>query len=357
MLLALTSLLGAPGGIPSFNRLLCRAAAEFAVSTGQRLSVLALTDQPGSEPGFVQSLPQTTQPPTYQAFAGDKLRFASSVLRHVGRAQPVVLGHVNLSPLGLPFGRFGVIAHGTDVWTALPRYRRWALGQAHVAAGVSEHTLAQLCQVQGVFVGHCQRLINALDEQSLTLAQQNPSTADEQSQRLRLLSITRLHPDEPKGIDLVIRSLPTLPLVDYDVVGEGDAQPQLQKLAHELGVADRVHFLGRLSEAAKHAALARCHALVLPSSNEGFGIVYLEAMAHQKPCLAARVGGAPEVVLDEETGLVTEPAWQAVRDGILRLHDATLRQRLGRAGQRRLLQHFTYPAFARHAFALFSRLC
>ena len=164
MLLVLSSLLGAPGGIPSFNRLLCRSAAEFAVSTGQRLHVLALTDQPDAEPDFVDSLPQTTQRPTYHALAGDKVGFATSVLRHIGRERLVVLGHVNLSPLGLPFGRFGVIAHGTDVWTALPRYRRWALRQAHVAAGVSEHTLAQLCQVQGVFVGHCQRLVNALDE-------------------------------------------------------------------------------------------------------------------------------------------------------------------------------------------------
>lgn len=356
MLLVLSSLLGAPGGIPSFNRLLCRSAAEFAVSTGQRLHVLALTDQPDAEPDFVDSLPQTTQRPTYHALAGDKVGFATCVLRHIGRERLVVLGHVNLSPLGLPFGRFGVIAHGTDVWTALPRYRRWALRQAHVAAGVSEHTLAQLCQVQGVFVGHCQRLVNALDEQSLALAARNPSTADEQSARLRLLSITRLHPEEPKGIDLVIRSLPSLPLVDYEVVGEGDAKPQLQTLARALGVADRVHFLGRLSESDKHAALARCHALVLPSSNEGFGIVYLEAMAHQKPCLAARVGGAPEVVLDEVTGLVTLPTWQAVRDGINRLHDPALRLRLGLAGQRRLHQSFTYPAFARHAFALFSRL-
>ena len=132
--------------------------------------------------------------------------------------------------------------------------------------------------------------------------------------------------------------------------------PSLRALADKLGVADRVRFLGRLSEADKHAALGRCHALVLPSSNEGFGIVYLEAMAHRKPCLAARVGGAPEVVLHGQTGLVVEPTWQAVRDGLERLSEPALRQQFGTAGYRRLHEHFTYPAFARYVHELLTRL-
>ena len=357
MLLALSSLLGATGGIPSFNRLLCRAAAEFAVEHGRHLHVVALTDPLYAEPGFVDTLAQRPgQPPSYTACAGDRPRFARSVLGHLGRGRLVVMGHVNLSPLGVPFGRFGVIAHGTDVWTRLPTLRRLALQQATVAAGVSEHTLQQLCQVQGVLVGRCQRLVNALDETNLAHSAATPSTADESSPRLRVVSITRLHPSEPKGIDLVIRSLPSLPQVDYEIIGEGEATPALLALADKLHVSDRVQFLGRLSEADKHAALARCHALVLPSSNEGFGIVYLEAMAHHKPCLAARVGGAPEVVLNEETGLVVSPTWEAVREGLARLTDPALRKRLGQAGYRRLGSRFTYPEFARHAHQMFGRL-
>jgi glycosyltransferase involved in cell wall biosynthesis len=355
MLLALSSLLGAPGGIPSFNRLLVRAAAEFAKTHRLRLRVVALTDQPDADPSFFPSL-SAGFPPSYVACRGSRIHFAREVLGQLGRTRVVVLGHVNLSPLGVPFRRFGVIAHGTDVWTPLPLLRRLALRRAAVAAGVSEHTLRSLCQVQGVQPSRCQRLINALDEASLALADATPSTVDESSPRLRLISITRLHPTEPKGIDLVIRSLPSLPNVDYQVVGEGEALPSLRALAEELGVVERVQFSGCLSEPDKHAALAASHALVLPSSNEGFGIVYLEAMAHRKPCLAAQVGGAPEVVIHGETGLVVEPTWQAVRDGLMQLSDQTLRRRLGDAGHRRLWEHFTYPAFARHAQALFARL-
>ena len=88
----------------------------------------------------------------------------------------------------------------------------------------------------------------------------------------------------------------------------------------------------------------------------GFGIVYLEAMAHHKPCLAARVGGAPEVVLNEETGLVVSPTWEAVRDGLARLTDPALRKRLGEAGYRRLWSRYTYPEFARYSHQMFARL-
>jgi glycosyltransferase involved in cell wall biosynthesis len=355
MLLALSSLLGAPGGIPSFNRLLIRAASDFAQVRRLPLHIVALTDEPGADPDFLAGLPRAVSP-TYVACRGNRRLFAAEVLGFVGRESAVVLGHVNLSPLGLGFSRFGVIAHGTDVWSPLPILRRWSLQRSTVAAGVSEDTLRKLCAVQGVKPDRCQRLVNALDEQSLALAAATPKTACESSLRLRIVAITRLWIGEPKGIDLVIRSLPQLPDVDFEVVGEGAAHPQLVDLAQSLGVADRVHCVGRLSETEKHAAISRSHALVLPSSGEGFGIVYLEAMAHRKPCLAASVGGAPEVVLDGETGVVVEPTVQAVCAGILRLRDPSLRQRLGDAGYQRLYDHFTYAAFARHAEPFFARL-
>lgn len=355
MLLALSSLLGAPGGIPSFNRLLVRAASDFANQRGLAFHVVALTDKPGADPGFLASLPRAVSP-SYVACAGSRRFFAAEVLRHLGREPAVVLGHVNLSPLGLAFSRFGVIAHGTDVWTRLPRLRRWALQRATVAGGVSEDTLRKLRDVQGVERARCQRLVNALDESSLALAESTPSTVDESSQNLRIVAITRLWIGEPKGIDLVIRCLPGLPQVHFEVVGEGAARPQLESLAQSLGVAARVHFLGGVTEQDKHAAIARSHALVLPSSGEGFGIVYLEAMAQKRPCLAANVGGAPEVVLDGETGIVVPPTEPAVSAGLARLCDSSLRKRLGEAGQKRVLENFTYPAFAQHAEQLFDRL-
>jgi glycosyltransferase involved in cell wall biosynthesis len=113
---------------------------------------------------------------------------------------------------------------------------------------------------------------------------------------------------------------------------------------------------GALSDAERDLAFFSCDVMALPSQSEGFGIAYLEAMAHGKPCLAARAGGAPEVVLHGETGLVVEPTVEAVRAALLQLCDAGLRQRLGAAGRARVASHFTYDSFRTRAFALFDRL-
>lgn len=364
MLLALSSLLGAPGGIPAFNRLLVRAAAEFAQKRQEPLDVVVLTDDPCGPNAFADAFPKAVRA-TYAAFGGNRALFAGLVLRHRRRHSVAVLGHVNLSPLGLCFRRFGVIAHGTDVWSPLPMARRLALRRATVVGGVSEDTLSKVVFVQGVDRSRCQRLINALDEDNLERASRAStvvSTADAlslsvgQTDGLRMAAISRLWKDEPKGIDLLLHGLVHLSHARLEIVGEGAARPQLEALARAFGVAERVHFAGCLSEEEKHAVLARSDVFALPSSGEGFGIVYLEAMAHSLPCLAARPGGAKEVVLDGETGFVVEPQVESIVSGLRRLEDGAVRARLGLAGRRRLLAEYTYPAFVRHLDAFFARL-
>jgi phosphatidylinositol alpha-1,6-mannosyltransferase len=352
MLLVLSSLFGATGGIPAFNRLLLRAAVEDALDFGEPLSIVALTDDPQQLPDAMLGAALR-----YVPCGGDRRRCVAETARAAGRFSPILFGHVNLATPGLllrPLGsRFGVIAHGTEVWSPLPWHRRLPLRQAHVVACVSDDTLQRVRAVQGVSEARCLRIINAIS--TLPPSGVSDPTAD---RPLRLLSVTRLHPGEPKGIDLTLRALYGLPAGSfrYTVIGEGADRPRLQALAASLGLAAQVHFAGAVDDAARDRALADCDLFVLPSSGEGFGIVYLEAMARGKPCLGARVGGTPEVVLDEQTGLLVEPNVESVRAGLRKLYDPALRQRLGQAGRRRVEAHFTYDAFRRHAVRLFTRL-
>lgn len=347
MLLVLSSLFGATGGIPSFNQLLVRAASDFAASQGLPLAIVALTDPPG-----------TASPPgaSYVPCGGDRARCVAEVLRLLPQHRFVLLGHVNLAPLGLAARLlrrpFGVIAHGADVWTPLSWHRRRALRLAQVVACVSDDTAAHVIRQQGVAPDRCLRIINAI----ATVPPIPPAPVE--SAALRIVSVTRLHPGEPKGIDLLLHALAGLPSgsTTYTVIGDGAERASLRSLAETLGLGARVRFAGLVSDAERDAALDACDLFALPSSNEGFGIVYLEAMARAKPCLAARVGGAPEVVLDEQTGLCVAPTVPAVREALVRLGDPALRAKLGAAGRDRLLSHFTYNAFRRHAFKLFSRL-
>ena len=374
MLLLLSSLWGATGGIPAFNRLLVRAAASFCAEREERLVVVALTDpqpgQPGPGPRSGQAMPAWFEqslavaalaPGWYRPCGGQRAELVAHALRQARRHAATICGHVNLAPLGLLASRFGVVAHGTEVWHKLPWSRRLALRRATAVACVSEHTRGAVAQVQGVPPPHLIRVINALDEATAARAQQLRSEpaplADRDTDRpLRVLSVTRLHPAEPKGIDLVIEALAGLPEVRYTVVGEGDAIGPLKERARRLGVADRVRFLGALADAERDLELRRCDVFALPSSGEGFGIAYLEAMAYGKPCLCAQVGGAPEVVLDGATGLAVVPSVQAVRDGLVRLADPALRLRLGEAGARRVAEHFSTERFLHFARDFFLRL-
>ncbi|MDW8284323.1 MAG: glycosyltransferase family 4 protein [Myxococcales bacterium] len=354
LLLGLTSLCSAPGGIPAFNRLLCRAAAEWAEAHGEQVRVLVLCDEPAGRVG-------QDVPPGYQAFGGHRMRFSAALAAALIRCPMLCLGHVHLAPLGLLSPRgFGVVAHGTEVWSPLPRLRRFALRRARVVACVSRHTAGCVQQMQGVEPERCLRVINALDPASFADVLTNdvalPAADQPGGRPLEVFSLTRLQLGEPKGIDLMLHAVARLPELRYTVAGEGDALPGLRALAARLGVSERVRFLGRVTDAERANLLAGCDVFALPSSGEGFGIVYLEAMAHGKPCIAARAGGAPEVVLDGETGLVVPAQTDALVEALRRLMDPGLRARLGAAGRARVRAQFCYPQFREHAFALFDRL-
>jgi glycosyltransferase involved in cell wall biosynthesis len=81
--------------------------------------------------------------------------------------------------------------------------------------------------------------------------------------------------------------------------------PGLQALARRLKISAAVDFAGYRSDKEVDGEFARCRLFALPSQKEGFGLVYLEAMAHGRPCIGARAGGVPEVITPE-TGLLVE---------------------------------------------------
>ena len=124
-----------------------------------------------------------------------------------------------------------------------------------------------------------------------------------------ILTVSRLSPeDRYKGIDHLIEAMPsilaTAPGTKLRVIGRGDDAHRLQDLARKHKLGGAVEFAGFVSDEQLRHEFARCALFALPSQKEGFGLVYLEAMAAGKPCLAANEGGAPEVVSPESGMLV-----------------------------------------------------
>jgi phosphatidyl-myo-inositol dimannoside synthase len=169
----------------------------------------------------------------------------------------------------------------------------------------------------------------------------------------RLLSVARLIPR--KGIDTVIRALPSLPQsVEYRVVGGGPDELRLRQLAIAAGVAERVHFLGRLDDQALADEYRNCTVFVLPARRtnagdlEGYGLVYFEAAAWGRPVVAGRSGGEIDAVVDGQTGVLVDG--NSVED-LSRTLQALLAsparlESLGAAGRHRVETTHNWPAAA-----------
>jgi glycosyltransferase involved in cell wall biosynthesis len=132
----------------------------------------------------------------------------------------------------------------------------------------------------------------------------------------RLLALGRLHRN--KGFDTLLRALALLPGAELAIGGDGPEKAALQKLAAELGVADRVRFLGWRQDAG--ALLAGCDVFVCSSRHEPLGNIVLEAWSAARPVVAVAAQGPSELIEPGRTGLLVPPeSPQALADGIAAL--------------------------------------
>jgi glycosyltransferase involved in cell wall biosynthesis len=162
-----------------------------------------------------------------------------------------------------------------------------------------------------------------------------------------ILCVAHLYPR--KDVATLLEAMARLPPeVVLRVVGTGPELPDLKRRAMQLALGDRVEFLEHVPFAQLAAEYRRADIFCLPSRQEGFGIVFLEAMAAGLPIVAARVAAVPEVVPDGECGVLVEPRDAASLAGALErlLGDANGRQRLGREGRRRV-ERYDAPFVAR----------
>lgn len=124
-----------------------------------------------------------------------------------------------------------------------------------------------------------------------------------------ILSVGNLIPI--KGHAHLLRAFATIlssfPGLRCKIIGDGPERTSLEKLAHHLGISERVHFLGHRSRKEVAEAMRLCALFVLPSRYEGLGCVYLEAMSTGKPVIACRGQGIDEVIVHQKNGWLVDP--------------------------------------------------
>lgn len=154
-----------------------------------------------------------------------------------------------------------------------------------------------------------------------------------------------------KGLPYLLKALAMLPGVPAVIAGEGPMGPELRRLAGELGIAERVHFTGRVSHEEAVGLLHAAALFALPSHlrSEAFGLCQIEAMACGLPIVATDLPtGVPEVNRDGESGLIVPPADTAALAAAIKrlLDDEPLRRRLGEGGRRRAEAHYRAETMA-----------
>ena len=167
---------------------------------------------------------------------------------------------------------------------------------------------------------------------------------------MRFISIGRLL--HWKGFHLGLRAFhqANLPDAEYWIVGDGSQAENLQVLAQELGIAERVKFCGPLSRQETLSTLAHCHVLVHPSLHDSGGMVCMEAMAAGRPVICLDLGG-PAIQVTEATGfkIDAQTPQQAVTDmaePMIKLaRDRELVRNMGRAAQQQVSQNFSWSVF------------
>lgn len=162
-----------------------------------------------------------------------------------------------------------------------------------------------------------------------------------------VLCVARLYPRK-RVVDLLEAAAllrARIPAVQIRIVGDGPEMPSLRATHRRLDLGDAVVFLGHVDRDALALEYVRARCFCLPTVQEGFGLVFAEAMAAGLPVVACRAAAVPEVVRDGETGLLVPPRTPAVIAAALEriLSDDTVRKEMGMAGRSRVEEFDLVP--------------
>ena len=325
ILILVTDAFGGDGGIAKYNRDLLTALCNHP----RCKEVVAI---PRLISGPVESLPKKL---TYvTSGANSKIRFVAAALKAVWknpRFDLIICGHIHLLNLAsmlrwwirrpLLLEIFGIDAWQSDGgWI-----HHYFLNRIDAFVSISEVTRARFLEWARLVAPRTFLLPNGIDLSLYGAKPQNRELVERFGLRDKrvLLTLGRMLPAERyKGFDETLEALPGLirevPNLVYVVGGEGPDRPRLMEKAAQLGISDRVVFTGFVPEELKPDYYRLADAYVMPSYGEGFGFVFLEAMACGIPVLGSRLDGGREALQNGKLGILVDPRDRVeLRAGIL----------------------------------------
>ncbi len=284
--------------------------------------------------------------------------------------KPTAIVFVNFDPFVYPLALslldsrrpYGIIAHGCEIARLQKNkindlvQRKTLLEGACWIAANSWHTRSVLLENWGIPPERVKILHPPISDEALReSAVLEP--ASRRDSAFSLVTICRLV--KGKGIDIVLRALKILSArgipYRYAIAGDGPERSFLETLAVELGLGDKIHFMGAVHGEGKWRLLQNADVFVMPSRfdpvlpwRESFGIAFVEAAAFGVPAIGTKGGGIPDAVIDGETGiLIREESPQDLADALTLLYQQPeIRTKMGTTARERARAQFSPRAIA-----------
>jgi phosphatidylinositol alpha-1,6-mannosyltransferase len=309
MLAIVTDAFGGRGGIAQYNRDFLGALAEARILS----SITILPRQTPDPPALPATIEQMPSRPGRIAYSVAALR--AVFFRTVDL---VFCGHLFMAPLAALIARLKgakliVQAHGIEAWPRPSRAQRTALEGADLVLCVSRHTRSAVLSWAAIAPERVLVVPNTVREVFTPGDRSTQRAALALEGKRVLLTVGRIDSRERyKGHDRVIAAIPDLVAKGHDIcyliVGEGTDRARLEGLARDAGVSERVHFLGAVGLQGLIETYRMADLFVMPSTGEGFGVAFLEAMASGTPALGLDVAGARDALGDGGLGTGTSEA-------------------------------------------------
>lgn len=306
------------GGIQKMTRTLAHALNQVANHNNWNFELWSAYDKNSD------LLPQYLPANSFTGFA-NRITFTLKAFLKAPQFDVVIISHINMALVGRaiktinPKCKIWVVAHGIEIWNDLSPNKKWLLKNCDKVLCVSNFTKQQVVTKHHIDTTKCEVLNNALDPfMNLPVAFTKPQYLIDRynltANTPLLFTLTRLNTAEQyKGYEQVIKIIgilkQTFPAIKYIIAGkyDDDEKIRIDKMLKTYNVEEQVLLTGFVeeSELVDHFLIADL--FVLPSSNEGFGIVFIEALACGLPVVCGNVDGSLDAIQNGQLGTAIDP--------------------------------------------------
>lgn len=316
IMLAMLAAFSKTGGIEYVSRNWARCLSDLNDEHSIDLSILSLHDQEADT--------RYTDANSFRGYDGNKLLFVLNFVLTGLRSDVVILTHINLALPALllklisPGKKLILITHGIEVWRPLSGLKERLLKQTDMILPVSRYTAGRLKSIYPKLNTAIRVMVNHFDPfQHFGFSEQKRSAKRNQlglkeGDKL-LITVCRLSAEEQyKGYDKVIEALPEVTSgnnIRYHIIGKYDQQEseRIRQMITFSGLQKVVHLTGYVDTEELSDYYNAADLFIMPSKEEGFGIVFIEAMSYGLPVIAGNKDGSTEALADGALGTLADP--------------------------------------------------